>query len=62
MHKSYHNTPARKLWTLPGGIHVPDNKTQSATHPVTPAALPKRLVIPLQQHLGNPAKPDCSWF
>ena len=56
MHKSYHNTPARKLWTLPGGIHVPDNKTQSATHPVTPAALPKRLVIPLQQHLGNPAK------
>lgn len=57
MHKTNNSAPARKLWTLPGGIHVPDNKAQSLTRPVEPATLPKQLVIPLQQHLGSPAKP-----
>ncbi len=47
----------RKLWTIPGGIHPPDQKAQSLTRPLAPAELPKRLTIPLQQHLGAPAKP-----
>ncbi len=48
------NKQIRKLWSFSGGIHVPDNKAQSLTKPVSKAALPARLVIPLQQHLGAP--------
>lgn len=51
------NFAARKLWTLPGGLHLPDNKTQSNSRPLAVAALPKRLLIPLRQHVGNPAEP-----
>ncbi len=51
------NASNRKLWKLPGGIHPSDNKAQSLTRPLEKAALPQRLTIPLQQHLGAPAKP-----
>jgi Na+-translocating ferredoxin:NAD+ oxidoreductase subunit C len=50
-------TGTRTLWPLRGGLHLPDNKAQSAATPIRPAALPKRLLVPLQQHIGNPAKP-----
>jgi len=51
------NKKIRKLWSISGGIHVPDNKTQSLDRPVGEASIPKRLVIPLQQHLGAPNDP-----
>ena len=51
------NNQIRKLWKISGGIHVPDNKTQSNSRPVGKAAIPKRLVIPLQQHIGAPNEP-----
>ena len=54
------NKQIRKLWSFSGGIHVPDNKSQSLTKPVGKAALPARLVIPLQQHLGAPNEPMVS--
>ncbi len=48
---------ARKIHPLPGGLHLPDNKHQSSVRPIMQAALPKRLIIPLRQHAGNPAEP-----
>jgi len=50
----------RKIWPIRGGIHVPDNKTQSCTRPVTAAALPSRICLPMYQHMGNPARPMVS--
>jgi len=45
------------LWTFHGGIHVPDEKALSNAEPIEPLPLPARLVIPLQQHIGAPARP-----
>jgi electron transport complex protein RnfC len=47
----------REIWTIPGGIHPPENKAQSLHEPIAPAGLPDRLVLPLSQHLGAPAEP-----
>ena len=47
----------RELFAFNGGVHPPDHKTESTWRPVHPAPLPKKLVIPLRQHIGNPAKP-----
>ncbi len=46
----------RKLWHFHGGIHPEERKTCSNTHPIQPAGLPPRLIVPLQQHIGAPAK------
>ena len=48
---------SRKLWQFPGGLHLPDNKAMSTGRPSSQAAVPGRLIIPLQQHIGAPAKP-----
>ncbi len=40
-----------------GGIHPPENKTQSTTCPIQQAPLPALLVVPLLQHIGQPAEP-----
>lgn len=49
------NSPQR-LWTFHGGIHVPDEKSLSNSAPIAPAPVPSRLIIPLQQHIGAPAR------
>ena len=46
-----------KVWELPGGIHPPQNKAQSLALPLGEIPLPPRLVLPLNQHIGTPAKP-----
>lgn len=38
-----------------GGIHPAENKHQSTARPIRVAALPERLTLPLQQHIGEPA-------
>jgi electron transport complex protein RnfC len=43
--------------TFSGGVHPADNKHLSAHKPTVPAAIPKRVVIPLSQHIGAPTKP-----
>jgi electron transport complex protein RnfC len=48
---------ACRLWPFSGGLELPDHKNQSTQAPITQAALPKYLVLPLQQHIGEPAKP-----
>ncbi len=47
----------RQLWTFPGGLHLPDEKALSNHAPLASAPLPRRLIIPLRQHIGAPAKP-----
>jgi electron transport complex protein RnfC len=47
----------RKLWSFHGGVHLPDEKELSNRAEVQRAAIPAQLVIPLQQHIGAPARP-----
>ncbi len=47
----------RMTWELPGGIHPAENKRQSLQEPLAIAAVPARLVFPLSQHIGAPARP-----
>ncbi|ONF42419.1 electron transport complex subunit RsxC [Marinobacter lutaoensis] len=46
-----------QLWDFAGGIHPPENKQQSTSRPIRPAGIPERLIIPLQQHIGQRAEP-----
>lgn len=43
-----------------GGIHPPENKAQSTSGPIRQAPLPTLLVVPLLQHIGQPAEPCVS--
>lgn len=43
--------------TFTGGVHPAGNKELTAHKPVVQAAIPKRVVIPLSQHIGAPTKP-----
>jgi len=46
----------RLLFDFHGGIHPPQNKTLSNQRPIRPAPLPAQLILPLNMHLGAPAK------
>lgn len=45
------------IWDIPGGIHPAERKELSNRTPIQPAPLPKRLTLPLNQHIGTPAEP-----
>jgi len=45
-----------KIWEIPGGIHPPENKTQSMQLPLGNVPIPPQLIIPLNQHIGAPAQ------
>lgn len=45
-----------QLWDFSGGIHPPENKHLSTTRPIRDAGIPGHLVVPLQQHIGEPAE------
>ena len=47
----------RKIWDIPGGIHPPENKTQSLQTAVAVPPMPEQLVLPLIQHAGTAARP-----
>ena len=47
----------RRLSYFPGGIKLRDHKRVATAQPVKAARLPKKLVLPLQQHIGEPALP-----
>ena len=51
---------SRELFKFKGGVHPPGHKDESTGRPIHPAPLPKKLVIPLHQHLGQTAKPVVS--
>ncbi len=46
-----------KVWDIPGGVHPPENKEQSLQLPLGRVELPPVLILPLNQHIGTPAKP-----
>ncbi len=43
------------LWPFPGGIKLTSNKTLSNQQSITAAHLSQQLIIPLSQHIGQPA-------
>lgn len=45
-----------QLWNFPGGVHPPEHKDRSTARPIRVAKLPDCLVLPLQQHIGEPAE------
>jgi electron transport complex protein RnfC len=53
---SVNNLP-RKLWHFTGGLHLEGHKALSTGQAIGDAAIPPQLVLPLQQHIGLPAKP-----
>jgi electron transport complex protein RnfC len=46
-----------KIWSIPGGIHPEENKSQSLQLPIGEITLPSELIFPLSQHIGAPATP-----
>jgi electron transport complex protein RnfC len=47
----------RILHRFPGGLHPAQHKTESNGTPIRHARLEGTLVLPLKQHIGNPAQP-----
>ncbi len=47
----------RQIWDFHGGIHPPENKHQSTQQDIRPSSIPARLILPLSQHIGQPADP-----
>jgi len=45
------------MFTFPGGVHPPHNKELTAGKKIETMPVPARVVIPLSQHTGKPAKP-----
>lgn len=50
-------TTVKASATFAGGIHPAGNKELAAHKPAVAAAIPKRVIIPLSQHIGAPTKP-----
>lgn len=46
-----------RRFTFKGGIHPPHSKTQTAGLSIEVFPAPSKVIIPLQQHIGAPAKP-----
>ncbi len=44
-----------KIWSIPGGVHPEENKSQSLQLPVGEIPLAEEMVYPLSQHIGAPA-------
>jgi len=45
-----------QLWDFSGGIHPAENKHLSTARSIVSAGVPEVLVLPLQQHIGEPAE------
>ena len=45
-----------RLWRFHGGVHLPEHKQESTGLPITVLAAAGELVLPLQQHIGAPAR------
>jgi len=45
-----------QLWDFAGGIHPPEHKDISTERPIRNAGVPDYLILPLQQHIGDPAE------
>jgi len=45
-----------KVWDISGGVHPPQNKAQSLREPLATLPIAPQLILPLNQHIGAPAK------
>ena len=48
---------ARRLWRFHGGLKLDARTARTATRPIGTVPLPARLILPLSQHVGQPAEP-----
>ncbi|MCI0401349.1 MAG: electron transport complex subunit RsxC [Gammaproteobacteria bacterium] len=48
---------SQTLWQFHGGLKLPGHKALSNREPSIPAAIPERLFLPLQQHIGIASRP-----
>ncbi len=46
-----------RLYSFHGGLHLPGHRETSAAAPIASGGIPPLLVLPLQQHIGEPAEP-----
>ena len=46
-----------QLWDFSGGVHPAEHKHLSTSRSIQTAGIPGQLVLPLQQHIGEPAEP-----
>ncbi|MDJ0938876.1 MAG: electron transport complex subunit RsxC [Woeseiaceae bacterium] len=51
------SAPTYDLGKLHGGLRLPGNKHDSTAAPIYDVPVPRQLVLPLAQHVGDPAQP-----
>ena len=51
------SAPTYDLGTLHGGLRLPGNKAESTENPIHDIPVPGQLVLPIAQHVGDPAQP-----
>ena len=56
MAKRHERPTMKKIWDIHGGIHPPENKSQSLSKAIVTAPIAPQLTLPLSQHIGAPAK------
>ena len=47
----------RRLFNFSGGVRLREHKRESTVSPVTRAQIPEKIILPLHQHIGTPARP-----
>ncbi|NOY65800.1 MAG: electron transport complex subunit RsxC [Gammaproteobacteria bacterium] len=47
------NRSNNKLWSFHGGLHLPGHKSISTGRAISKTFIPSRLILPLQQHIGE---------
>ena len=51
------SAPTYDLGKLHGGLRLPANKALSTSRPILDVPVPKQLVLPITQHVGDPSQP-----
>jgi len=51
------SAPTYDLGTLHGGLRLPGHKSESTGQPILDVPVPSQLVLPITQHVGDPAQP-----
>jgi len=51
------SAPTYDLGTLHGGLRLPGRKTESTRHAILNMPIPSQLILPITQHVGDPAQP-----
>ncbi len=49
--------PTYDLGKLHGGLRLPGHKRESTSNPILDVPIPAQLILPLEQHVGEPAQP-----